>query len=145
MKRKAHAIWKGTGQDGKGTLTTPSGVLDQTAYTFKARFEDEDGKAGTNPEELIGAAHAGCFAMALSFGLQQDGHEAEELDVTATISLDKVEGGFEIGSIKLTLKGKVPGISEEQFTEYANGAKSGCPISKALKAVPIDLDITFNS
>ena len=83
--------------------------------------------------------------MALSFGLQQDGHEAEELDVTATISLDKVEGGFEIGSIKLTLKGKVPGISEEQFTEYANGAKSGCPISKALKAVPIDLDITFNS
>lgn len=144
MKRKAEASWKG-GKSGKGTLTTPSTVLNKTPYTLKARFEDEDGKAGTNPEELIGAAHAGCFSMALSVELGKAGFTPDSLDTTATISIDPVDGGFEITSITLDLVGKVPGISEERFKEIANGAKVGCPVSKALKAVPLELNVTFQS
>jgi osmotically inducible protein OsmC len=143
MKRHAEAHWEGTGETGKGTLSTPSKILDKTGYTFKTRFKDEEGKAGTNPEELIAAAHAGCFTMALSFTLQQAGHTAEELDTTATVTLDSIEGGFEISGIQLKLVGKVPGVSESEFKEMAEGAKANCPVSKALKAVPISLDIEF--
>lgn len=144
MKRKAEATWKG-GKSGKGILTTPSTVLNETPYNLKERFEAEDGKAGTNPEELIGAAHAGCFSMALSVELEKAGFEADTLNTKAVVSIDPVDGGFSITNITLNLTGKVPGISEDKFKEIANGAKKGCPVSKALNAVPIDLNITFES
>jgi len=143
MKRKATAVWKGSGSEGSGILNGPSKVLDETPYSASRRFKNEDGKAGTNPEELIAAAHAGCYAMALSFALSGEGYTAEKLDVTATVTLDKIEGGFEISSIDLDLKGKVDGISEDEFKKLAEGAKKGCPVSKALSAVPITLDIEF--
>ncbi|WP_262895377.1 OsmC family protein [Penaeicola halotolerans] len=143
IKRNATAVWKGTGSTGKGVLNTSNKFFDQTPYSFKSRFENEDGKQGTNPEELIAAAHAGCFAMALSFAIAEAGHEAEELKVDAAVTLDKADGGFAITGITLKLAGIVPGMSEKQFNELANGAKEGCPISKALKAVPIKLEITF--
>jgi len=143
MKRRATAVWNGDGKNGKGTLTGPSGVLDKTPYSAKARFENEDGKKGTNPEELIAAAHAGCYAMALSFALAEAGHTADEINVTAEVSLDPDDGGFSITGIKLKLKGKVSGVSEDQFKELAQGAKEGCPVSKALKAVPIELEVEF--
>ena len=145
MKRKANAIWNGTGKEGQGYLTGPSGVLNKTPYSFKARFENEDGKAGTNPEELIAAAHAGCFAMALSFAIQEAGHKADELNVDATVTVDQHDSGFSFTGINLNLKGKVSGMTEDKFKELANGAKAGCPVSKALKAVPITLDISFES
>lgn len=143
MRRKANAIWKGNGPEGKGTLSTTSGVLDGTAYSAHARFKDEEGKSGTNPEELIAAAHAGCYAMALSYALTKEGFVADELDVKAVVHLDSVDGGFAITGIDLKLKGSVPEVSEEKFTELAEGAKENCPVSKALSAVPISLDITF--
>lgn len=145
MKRQANAIWKGTGKDGSGSLTAPSHVLNKTPYSFKARFENEDGKAGTNPEELIAAAHAGCFAMALSFQIQEAGFEAEELNVDATITMQQQDGGFAFTQITLDLEGSVPNMNESQFKELAEKAKAGCPVSKALKAVPIDLNMRFNS
>lgn len=145
MKRKATAIWKGTGLEGKGTLSAPSGFFDESPYSFKTRFENEDGKAGTNPEELIAAAHAGCFNMALSFQIAGEGFTADELNTVATVSLDKQGEGFAITGIVLDLKGKVSGMEEEQFTKLANVAKENCPISKALKAVPLTLNITFSS
>ena len=143
MKRKASAVWNGTGLEGNGTLSAPSGFFNKTPYSFKTRFQNEDGQLGTNPEELIAAAHAGCFAMALSFGIAGAGFAADQLDVSAEVSLDPVEGGFAISGIKLSLTGKVSGMAEAQFVELANGAKAGCPISKALSVVPISLDITF--
>jgi osmotically inducible protein OsmC len=115
-------------------------VLSNTPYSFAARFESEDGKAGTNPEELIAAAHAGCFTMALSFQLAGAGFTPAELKTEAAVKVDQVEGGFKITSIKLTLTGQVPNISEEQFLELANAAKEGCPVSQALSAVEISLD-----
>lgn len=145
MKRKATAIWKGTGKDGSGTLSAPSGFFDKSPYSAKTRFENEDGKQGTNPEEMIAAAHAGCFNMALSFQIAGKDLEAEELNTTATVTLEKEEEGFSITGIVLDLKGKVPGMDEAQFKELANAAKEGCPISKALKAVPISLNISFSS
>ena len=146
MKRKATAIWKGTGLEGKGTLSGPSGFFNETPYSAKTRFENEDGKAGTNPEELIAAAHAGCFNMALSFQIAGEGKTADELNTVATVSIDKQEeGGFAITGIVLDLKGKVPGMDEAQFTKLANVAKENCPVSKALKAVPIILNISFSS
>ncbi|MEZ4884758.1 MAG: OsmC family protein [Chitinophagales bacterium] len=145
MKRKSTAVWQGTGAEGSGTLTSPSGVLKETPYSFKARFKNEDGTAGTNPEELIAAAHAGCFAMALSFAIAGAGFTADNLDTTATVSMEAVEGGFAITGIVLDLKGKVSGMDEEQFIELANGAKTGCPISKALSAVPISLNVSFEA
>jgi len=145
MKRKATAIWKGTGLEGKGTLSAPSGFFDESPYSFKTRFENEDGKAGTNPEEMIAAAHAGCFNMALSFQIAGEGFTADELNTVATVSLDKQGEGFAITGIFLDLKGKVSGMEEEQFTKLANVAKENCPISKALKAVPLTLNITFSS
>ncbi|WP_158858263.1 OsmC family protein [Lunatibacter salilacus] len=146
MKRKATAIWKGTGLEGKGTLSAPSGFFNETPYSAKTRFENEDGKAGTNPEELIAAAHAGCFNMALSFQIAGEGKTADELNTVATVSIEKQEaGGFAITGIVLDLKGKVSGMDEEQFTKLANVAKENCPVSKALKAVPISLNISFSS
>ncbi|MDX1627064.1 MAG: OsmC family protein [Fulvivirga sp.] len=148
MKRRATAIWKGGGKEGGGTLTTTSGVLDDTPYGFKARFENEDGKAGTNPEELIGAAHAGCFAMALSFQLGGAGYTPDELHVDAVVSLVKEEDeskGFKVSEIELDLKAKIEGIDESKFEELANNAKEGCPISKALSAVPIHLNTSLES
>jgi osmotically inducible protein OsmC len=145
MKRKANAIWKGSTKEGVGSLTGPSGVLDKTPYSFKARFENEDGKLGTNPEELIAAAHAGCFNMALSVVLGEEGYKPDELNTDATVKLEKTDDGFEITSIKLELSAKVPEIDENKFKELANGAKEGCPISKALKSVPLELVIDFKS
>lgn len=145
MKRKATAVWKGTGKDGKGTLSSPSNFFDNTPYSAKSRFENEDGKAGTNPEELIAAAHAGCFNMALSFQLQGKGYTAEELYTVATVTLEKEGEGFSVTGITLDLRGKVPGIDQNEFEELAKGAKENCPISKALSAVPISLNIEFSS
>lgn len=143
MKRKATAVWKGTGTEGKGVLNGPSGVLKDTPYSFKSRFKNEDGKAGTNPEELIAAAHAVCYAMALSFAIVEAGSTADNIDVKAEVTLDEVEGGFAITGIHLDLKGRVKGMKEEKFHELAKAAKEGCPVSKALSAVPISLDIAF--
>ncbi|GLR18158.1 OsmC family protein [Portibacter lacus] len=143
-KRKASAHWAGTGAEGSGTLNTSNKFFNDTPYSFKTRFKNEDGKEGTNPEELIAAAHSGCYAMALSFAIAEAGHEAESLDVKAEVVLDEVEGGFGITGITLDLKGKVPGMSEEKFMELAEGAKKGCPISKALSSVPIKLNASFS-
>jgi osmotically inducible protein OsmC len=143
MKRKATAKWNGTGLEGKGVLTTPSGVLNGTPYNFTARFKDEEGKSATNPEELIAAAHAGCFTMALSFQIVGAGFTPDELSTDAVVNFDQVDGGFAITGITLKLTGKVQGMSEEKFLELANAAKIGCPISKALSAVPITLEAKF--
>ncbi|WP_256013057.1 OsmC family protein [Desertivirga xinjiangensis] len=139
MIRRSTAVWNGTGKEGKGVLTSTSGVLSNTPYSFAARFESEDGKAGTNPEELIAAAHAGCFSMALSFQLAGAGFTPDELKTEAAVKVEPGEGGFSITSITLKLEAKIPGISEEQFSELANAAKAGCPVSKALSAVDITL------
>lgn len=140
IKRTSEAVWNGTGMEGSGTLSSASGVLSQTPYSFKARFQNEDGKAGTNPEELIAAAHAGCYAMQLSFMLTGAGFAPTSLDAKSTIEMEQVEGGFKISGIKLTLVGTVPNISAEQFAELANTAKTICPVSQALSALPITLD-----
>ena len=139
MKRRATAIWQGNGQDGKGILTSVSGVLNKTPYSSTTRFMDEDGKTGTNPEELIAAAHSGCYAMALSYALAGAGFVATELKVEAAVNLEKIEDHFEITGIHLDLAGKVPGITEEKFLELAKEAKVGCPVSRALRAVEITL------
>ena len=120
MKRKATAVWQGNGLEGKGSLTSTSGVLNKTPYSFLTRFKNEDGIAGTNPEELIAAAHSGCYAMALSFMLTGAGFTAEELKVDAAVSIDQVGDHFEITAIQLDLTGKVPGIASEKFIELAN-------------------------
>lgn len=138
MKRSAQAVWSGDLKTGAGHMSTPdSGVMDNLPYSFKTRFENEDGKAGTNPEELIAAAHASCFAMQLSAFLAEAGHPAEELAVTATITL--VPGTGITGS-HLVLKGKVPGISRDDFAAQAEKAKENCPVSKALGAIDVTLD-----
>jgi osmotically inducible protein OsmC len=131
INRKGSAVWSGGLKDGKGTVSTQSGVLNQTQYGFNTRFEDG---AGTNPEELIGAAHAGCFTMALSAQLGEAGMTAQKLETTATVSLDKVEGGFAITTIHLDLVATIPGASEEAFQEAARKAKEGCPVSKLFNA-----------
>jgi len=126
---------------GQGELTTQSGVFHDQPYSFRTRFQSEDGKAGTNPEELIGAAHAGCYAMALAFALSDAGHAPEELRVTAAVDLQKVEAGFAIAGIALDLEGRVPGIDAAKFQALAEAAKKGCPVSKALSATPITLTV----
>lgn len=140
MRRTGSAIWQGSGLEGSGTLTTPSGVLNAQPYSTKLRFENADGRAGTNPEELIASAHAGCFAMALSFQLTGAGHAPEKLDVTATITMKQTGNDWAFEGIALKLDAKVPGIDEAKFHELANAAKAGCPVSKALSAVPITLE-----
>ena len=129
MKRNANAEWRGGLKDGKGTISTASGVLDNTQYSFSTRFED--GK-GTNPEELIAAAHAGCFSMALSGQLGKADLTAESIRTTATVTLDKVEGNFTITEVHLQVAARVPGATQEQFDTAANNAKAGCPISRVL-------------
>ncbi len=140
FKRTSEAVWNGTGMEGSGTLSSTSGVLNQTPYSFKARFQNEDGKAGTNPEELIAAAHAGCFAMQLSFMLTGAGFPPTSLNAKSAVEMEQEGGGFKISGIKLSLEGEVPGISAEQFDQIANEAKASCPVSKALSALPITLD-----
>jgi osmotically inducible protein OsmC len=134
MRRKATAIWKGSGKDGSGVLSTQSGALADQPYSTRLRFENEDGKAGTNPEELIAAAHAGCFAMALSFQLQGAGFTAEELKTEAVLTMEKEDSGWTIKAIALHLDAKVPGVTQEKFKELAEAAKKGCPVSRVLNA-----------
>jgi lipoyl-dependent peroxiredoxin len=137
MKRTATAIWKGSGKDGNGTLTTQSTTLNNTQYSYKSRFEEG---VGTNPEELVAAAHAGCFAMALSFQLQAMGITPDSLDVNAVITLDPPTSS--ITSSALTLKAKIPGVTQEQFKKAYEAAKAGCPISKLLNTT-ITLDASL--
>jgi len=134
MLRTASAVWNGSGKEGKGALTTQSGVLSGQPYSFTTRFANEDGQAGTNPEELIAAAHAGCFTMALSFQLAGEGHTAEELRTEASLTLEKQGEGFTITRIALRLTGRVPGISADDFQRLATVAKEICPVSKVLNA-----------
>jgi osmotically inducible protein OsmC len=136
MIRKAKALWHGTGKDGDGHLTSDSGVLADTPYSFKTRFENEK---GTNPEELIAAAHAGCFTMALAFGLQAAGLTPTELTTEAAVSLDPEGKGFKISKSALTLRGKVPNCDEATFAKHAEDAEKNCPVSKVLNAT-ITLD-----
>jgi lipoyl-dependent peroxiredoxin len=132
MKRTATAEWHGGLQDGAGTLTTQSGVLSATAYSFKTRFEDG---IGTNPEELLAAAHAGCFTMALSMILGQAGLKADKLQTTSTVSLDRdAAGGFSITESHLELVAKIPGATQEAFENAAHAAEQNCPVSKLFKA-----------
>lgn len=131
MKRNASAVWKGSLKDGKGTISTGSGVLSETQYSFSTRFED--GK-GTNPEELIAAAHAGCFSMALSGQLAQAGLTPETIRTTATVTLEKTDAGFTITAVHLEVKAKVPAADQQAFEKAANNAKAGCPVSRVLNA-----------
>jgi osmotically inducible protein OsmC len=140
MIRKAKAIWHGTGRAGDGTLSTDSGVLDNTPYSFKTRFENEK---GTNPEELIAAAHAGCFTMALAFQLQGAGFTPTELSTEAAVSLEPEGQGFRIKRSALTLRATVPNLDEATFKRLAGDAEKNCPVSKVLNA-EITLDAKLN-
>ena len=131
MKKSGSAVWRGGLKDGKGAISTESGALKDHPYGFSARFE---GKPGTNPEELIGAAHAGCFTMALSLILSEAGLTAEQMDTKAEVSLEKQADGFAITAVHLTLRAKIPGVDQAKFAELADKAKQGCPVSKLLKA-----------
>jgi osmotically inducible protein OsmC len=130
MIRKGRAEWRGTGRDGNGDLSTDSGVLDKTPYSFKTRFQNEK---GTNPEELIAAAHAGCFTMALAFQLQTAGFTPTSLSTEAAVSLDPEGQGFKISKSALTLVAEVPGLDRATFDKLAEAAEKGCPVSKVLK------------
>ncbi len=131
MKRNANAVWKGGLKGGKGTISTDSGVLSETQYSFNTRFEEEK---GTNPEELIAAAHAGCFSMALSAQLENAGLVAESIRTTASVRLDKTDAGFAITSVHLDVAARVRGADRQVFETAAQNAKAGCPVSKALNA-----------
>ena len=131
MKRTGSAVWNGDLKTGKGTVSTESGAIDGVAYGFATRFEDAP---GSNPEELIGAAHAGCFSMALSGQLGERGMTAERIETHAAVSLDKVEGGFAITKVHLDLTATIPGADAAAFHEAAEAAKAGCPVSKLLDA-----------
>ncbi len=131
MKRKASAVWQGGLKDGKGSISTESGVLKETQYSFSTRFENG---AGTNPEELIAAAHAGCFSMAFSAELGKAGITPQSVRTTATITLDKTDAGFTVTESHLDMTAKIPGLDQAKFMAIANGAKAGCPISRLLKA-----------
>jgi osmotically inducible protein OsmC len=131
IKRTGSAVWSGGLKDGKGTVSTQSGVLKDTPYSFSTRFENG---AGTNPEELIAAAHAGCFTMALSAQLADAGMTAQRLETTADVSLDKGEGGFAITAVHLNLVARIPGADRQAFEAAAQAAKQNCPVSKLLNA-----------
>lgn len=131
MKRKASAVWRGALKDGKGTISTDSGTLKDTQYSFATRFENG---VGTNPEELIAAAHAGCFAMAFSAELGKVGLTPESISATATVSLEKTNEGFTVTESHLDVTAKVPGTDRAKVLEIANAAKAGCPISRLLNA-----------
>jgi osmotically inducible protein OsmC len=131
MKRSANAVWTGDIRSGKGVISSESGVLSETPYSFRTRFE---GEKGTNPEELIAAAHAACFSMALSVELQKEGLIAERIATKADVTLEQKVGSFAITAVHLTLHAKVPGASQADFDSAANAAKAGCPVSKLLRA-----------
>lgn len=131
IKRKASARWNGGLKDGKGTISTASGVLRDTQYSFSTRFEEG---AGTNPEELIAAAHAGCFSMALSAQLTNAGHPPESVETRATVTMEKQDAGFTVTAVHLDVTARVPGIDQSAFATAANNAKTGCPISRLLNA-----------
>lgn len=131
MIRKASAVWQGDLKSGKGTMTAPSGVMTNAAYSFATRFENTP---GTNPEELIAAAHAGCFSMAFSAELSKAGMTPDRVETTAEVTLETVDGKPTVTRSHLTVKAKVPGADQAKFLEIANGAKAGCPISRLLKA-----------
>ena len=137
MQRNASAHWSGGLKDGKGTLTSPSGVLKDTPYSFATRFESQP---GTNPEELIAAAHAGCFSMALSAQLGNAGMTAQAIDTTATVTLEKLDSGFAVTSSHLQVKVKIPGADKAKFDAAVKAAETGCPVSKLFKA-----EITVNA
>src|SRR5436190_1359226 len=137
MKRKASAVWRGDLKSGKGSISTDSGVLKETQYSFSTRFENG---VGTNPEELIGAAHAGCFSMAFSAELGKAGITPESISTTATITLDKTDAGFTVTESHLDVAARIPGVDVAKFTAAANAAKAGCPISRLLKA-----NVTMNA
>ena len=137
MQRKASAVWQGGIKDGKGSISTESGVLTATPYSFATRFE---GAKGTNPEELIAAAHAGCFSMALSLMLGEAGIQPERIDTSAAVTLEKTEGGFTITKVHLEVSVRAPGADRAKFQAAAAKAKTGCPVSKVLNAA-----ITMNA
>ena len=140
MERTASAVWNGGLKDGKGVISTQSGVLKETQYSFSTRFESG---IGTNPEELIAAAHAGCFTMALSAQLAQAGFKGESLETTCTISLEQKDGGFAITESHLALKATVPGASKEAFDKAVTAAKTGCPVSKLYNTnITLDAQLT---
>ena len=139
MKRSAEARWNGGLLKGNGTMRLGSGAY-EGKYSFGSRFEEEP---GTNPEELIGAAHAGCFSMALSGALGKEGHDPQSVETKAVVHLEKQDAGFAITLIELTTHAVIPNISEEEFLEFAEGAKANCPVSRALAAVPIRLVATL--
>jgi lipoyl-dependent peroxiredoxin len=136
MIRKAKAVWRGTGRDGGGKVSTESGVLAETPYSFRTRFENEK---GTNPEELIAAAHAGCFSMTLAFVLQGAGYTPTALDVEAAVTIEPEGEGFRISRSALTLRAQVPNLAQAAFAEMVSGAEKNCPVSKVLNA-PITVD-----
>jgi osmotically inducible protein OsmC len=131
MIRKAKAVWRGTGRDGNGNLSSDSGVLANTPYSFKTRFENEK---GTNPEELLAAAHAGCFTMALAFRLQTAGYSPTELNTEAAVTLEQDKEGFHISRSALTLRASVPNLDQDTFVRLAQDAEQNCPVSRVLKA-----------
>ena len=139
MKRKASAVWRGGLKDGKGGISTESGVLKETQYSFSTRFENG---VGTNPEELIAAAHAGCFSMAFSAELGKAGITPESISTTATVSLEKTDAGFTVTQSHLDVTAKIPGADKAKALEIANAAQAGCPISRLLKA-NITMDVKF--
>jgi len=140
IHRSASAAWRGTGKEGSGTLSTQSGALSDLPYSFAKRFGEE---RGTNPEELIAAAHAGCFTMATAFQLTGAGHAPEELRTEARVSMEQEEGGgWSIKAVTLTLRARVPGIAADEFQRLAEAAKAGCPVSRVLNA-SITLDATL--
>jgi len=137
INKTASAHWEGDLKQGKGNISTQSGALDRQPYGFNTRFEDA---AGTNPEELIGAAHAGCFSMAFSMLLGEEGFTPDGIDTKATVTLEKQDDGFAVTAVHLDMRARIPGIDLGKFEEVANKAKTGCPISKLLKA-----DITLDA
>jgi osmotically inducible protein OsmC len=142
MKKSASAVWTGGIKDGQGAISTQTGVLRDAPYGFKSRFEDGP---GTNPEELIGAAHAGCFTMALSMMLGQENLVPDRLETRAEVTLDKMGEGFEITAIDLTVDGRVPGTDQATFERIATMAKENCPVSKLFKGAKISLKATLSS
>ena len=139
-KRKSEAVWRGKLKDGEGRVKLGSGLL-ETEYSFRSRFEEGE---GTNPEELIGAAHAGCFSMALANILEEEGYDPREISTEAEVSLGEVEGEFTITGIDLSTEANVPGIAEEDFEQHAEAAKENCPVSKALAGTKITLEATLS-
>lgn len=138
-ERKAEAVWQGKLKDGNGTVSLGSGLF-ESSYSFRSRFEEG---AGTNPEELIGAAHAGCFSMALANILEEEGYSPREISTAANVRLDEVEGDFRITGIVLSTEGSVPDIDDESFQRFAKAAKENCPVSKALAGTDITLEATL--